>query len=53
MSVAPIKVLLVEDDQGEADELSALLVQAVHSVPMVITHAQQLNYKGQTFLRLI
>ncbi|NER24499.1 MAG: response regulator [Symploca sp. SIO1B1] len=43
MSVAPIKVLLVEDDQGEADELSGLLMQAVHSVPMVITQAQQLS----------
>jgi len=43
VSVAPIKVLLVEDDQGEADELSGLLMQAVHSVPMVITQAQQLS----------
>jgi len=57
VSVAPIKVLLVEDDQSEADELSGLLMQAVHFVPMVITQAQQLSLAleqlTQTFFDIV
>lgn len=57
MSVEPIKILLLEDDQSDADLLSALLVEAVHSVPFVITHSQQLDLAleqlAQTFFDLV
>lgn len=42
MSIDPIKILLVEDEQGDPAPLGTLLAQIVRTIPFVITHSQTL-----------
>ncbi|MBE9118247.1 response regulator [Lusitaniella coriacea LEGE 07157] len=44
MSIDPIKILLVEEEQGDRAPLGTLLAQIVRTIPFIITHTQTLPF---------